>query len=187
MTPADGQPNREQGMPAALRSIVSRLSSGLALVGAAAVVAMLLHVVVYVVMRHVASAPVPATIEIVSYYYMVAIAFLPVAWAERRGDMITVEVFESLFPPAVRRWNAALVSLICFCAYCALTYTTWTVAMREFAAGSFVISLNVALPTWPGYFALPAGFGLAALVSLFQAVDAALGGSHERHARDVAE
>lgn len=173
-------------MPKALRSMVNQIASGLALVGAAAVVAMLLHVVVYVVMRHVAAAPVPATIEIVSYYYMVAIAFLPVAWAERRGDMITVEVFENLFAPAVRRWNGVLVSLICFLAYCTLTYTTWTVAMREFDTGSFVISLDVALPTWPGYFALPAGFGLAALVSLFHAVDAAAGGARGREAQDGA-
>lgn len=174
-------------MPAALRLVVGRISSSLALVGAVAIVAMLLHVTVYVVMRHVASAPVPATIEIVSYYYMVAIAFLPIAWAQRRGDMITVEVFESLFPPGVRRWNAALVSLICFGAYGALAYATWTVAMREYTSGSFVISLSVALPTWPGYFALPAGFGLAALVSLFQAADAAITGADERESRDIAE
>jgi hypothetical protein len=49
-----------------------------------------------------------------------------------------------------------------------LTYTTWLVAMREFSARSFVISLSVAIPTWPSYFILPIGFGLAALVSFYR-------------------
>jgi TRAP-type C4-dicarboxylate transport system permease small subunit len=136
--------------------------------GAVGVIAMLLHVTAYVVMRHVMSAPVPATVEIVSRYYMVLIAFLPLAWAERRGDMISIEIFAHLTPPAVKPWVTALVSLVTLGAYVLLTYTTWQVAMRELASRSFVISLSVAIPVWPGYFILPAGFGLAALVCLYR-------------------
>jgi TRAP-type C4-dicarboxylate transport system permease small subunit len=156
-------------MPVALEKAMRRITGGLALLGAAGVVLMLLHITVYVVMRHVASAPPPATVEIVSYYYMVMIAFLPIAWAERRGDMITVEVFQHLMPEAVKRWVNVLVALITFAAYIALTWTTWLVAMREFASRSFVISLSVALPTWPGYFVLPIAFALAAAVALYRA------------------
>lgn len=152
-----------------------RITGGLALLGAAGVILMLVHVTAYVVMRHFASAPIPATIEIVSYYYMIVIAFLPIAWAERRGDMITVEVFQHLMPQIVKRWVDILVALITCAAYVALTWTTWLVAMREFGARSFVISLNLALPTWPGYFALPAAFALAALVSLYRAANGVMG------------
>lgn len=156
-------------MIARLDRAMNAAASGLALVGALAIVAMLVHVTVYVVMRHMLSSPVPATVEIVSRYYMVLIAFLPLAWAERRGDMITITIFENAFPPSGRRFVAIFVALVTIAAYALLTYTTWLVAMREFSAGSFVISLNVALPTWPGYFALPAGFGLAAVVSAYRA------------------
>jgi TRAP-type C4-dicarboxylate transport system permease small subunit len=58
------------------------------------------------------------------------------------------------------------VALVTACVYVALTYTTWLVAVREFRAGSFVISLSVAIPTWPCYFVLPLGFALAAIVAL---------------------
>jgi TRAP-type C4-dicarboxylate transport system permease small subunit len=126
-------------------------------------------------MRHVASAPPPATVEIVSYYYMVMIAFLPLAWAERRGDMITVEVFQHLMPRALKRWVDVLVALITFAAYVALTWTTWLVATREFTSRSFVISLSVALPIWPGYFVLPVAFALAAAVALYRAVKVVAG------------
>lgn len=157
-------------MFARLDRAMNAAASGLALVGALAILAMLVNVTAYVVMRLVLSSPVPATVEIVSRYYMVLIAFLPLAWAERRGDMITITIFENLLPPPGRRVVAVFVALVTVAAYALLTWTTWLVAMREFAAGSFVISLNVALPTWPGYFALPAGFGLAAIVSAYRAV-----------------
>ncbi|MBO6718535.1 MAG: TRAP transporter small permease [Rhizobiaceae bacterium] len=148
---------------------VRRITGGLALLGAAGVMLMLVHVTAYVIMRHFASSPIPATIEIVSYYYMLLIAFLPIAWAERRGDMITVEVFQHVIPNVMKRWIDVVVALVTFAAYVALTYTTWLVAMREFGARSFVISLNLALPTWPGYFVLPTAFALAAAVSLYRA------------------
>jgi TRAP-type C4-dicarboxylate transport system permease small subunit len=162
-------------MPVAIDKLMRRVTGGLALLGAVGVMLMLVHVTAYVVLRHFAASPIPATIEIVSYYYMLLIAFLPLAWAERRGDMITVEVFQHLIPNAVKRWIAVLVALVTCAAYVALTYTTWLVAMREFGSRSFVISLNVALPTWPGYFVLPVAFALAAVVTLYQAAQGIVG------------
>lgn len=162
-------------MPAALDNLMRRITGGLALLGAAGVILMLLHVTAYVVMRHFVRSPIPATIEIVSYYYMVIIAFLPIAWAERRGDMITVEVFQHLMTPAVKRWIDVLVAFVTCAAYIALTWTTWIVAMREFGSRSFVLSLSIAVPTWPGYFVLPVAFALAAIVSLYRALKGILG------------
>jgi TRAP-type C4-dicarboxylate transport system permease small subunit len=153
-----------------LDSLVNRVTSGLALLGAIGVLAMLVHITGYVIMRNLAGAPIPATVEIVSYYYMVAIAFLPLAWAERRGDMISVEIFSHLLVGRLGRINAAFVSVVTCLAYLVLTYTTWTVAMRQFAARSYVISLSVAVPVWPSYFILPLAFALAALVALYRGV-----------------
>ena len=153
-----------------LDRLVDRVTSGMALIGAIGVIAMLIHITAYVILRNLASAPIPATVEIVSHYYMVAIAFLPMAWAERRGDMISVEILSHLLVGRVGRINAVFVSIVTFGAYLALTYTTWTVAMREFSARSYVISLSVAIPVWPTYFILPVAFALAALVALYRGV-----------------
>ena len=153
-----------------LDRLVNRITSGLALLGAVGVIAMLVHITLYVILRNFASAPIPATVEIVSYYYMVAIAFLPLAWAERRGDMISVEIFSHFLVGRIGRINAVFVALVTFAAYLVLTYTTWTVAMRQFTAGSYVISLSVAVPVWPSYFILPLAFALAALVALYRGV-----------------
>lgn len=158
-------------MRARLDRIITALASGLALLGAAGVACMLVHIAVYVVMRLFFSSPIPATVEIVSSYYMVLVAFLPLAWAERRGDMITIEVFADLFPPLMKRLVAVFVALVTLAAYAVLTWTTWLVAVREFTAGAFVITLSIAIPTWPSYFILPAGFALAAIVALYKLVE----------------
>ncbi len=153
-----------------LDRLVNQVTSGMALLGAVGIIAMLVHITAYVILRNLVSTPVPATVEIVSHYYMVAIAFLPVAWAERRGDMISVEIFSNLLVGRIGRINTVFVAIVTCGAYLALTYTTWIVAMREFTARSYVISLSVAIPVWPTYFILPVAFALAALVALYRGI-----------------
>ena len=153
-------------MRASIDRLVNAVAAGLALVGAAGVVVMLVHITAYVVMRLFLAAPIPATVEIVSSYYMVVVAFLPIAWAERRGDMIAIEVFASVYRGAAGRLVDLFVAAVTAATYLMLTYTTWLVAVREYEIGSFVISLSHKIPIWPGYFALPVGFALAFLVSL---------------------
>jgi TRAP-type C4-dicarboxylate transport system permease small subunit len=155
-------------MRESLDRLVVRVTDGLALLGAVGVIAMLIHITAYVILRQLTNTPIPATVEIVSYYYMILIAFLPLAWAERRGEMISIEIFAGLMKGRVARFNEIFVALVTAGAYGVLAYTTWMVAMREFASRSFVISLSVALPVWPSYFVLPIAFGLAALVSLYR-------------------
>jgi TRAP-type C4-dicarboxylate transport system permease small subunit len=162
-------------MRASLDRLVNTIAAGLALIGGAGVVIMLVHITGYVALRLIVSAPIPATVEIVSSYYMVMIAFLPLAWAERRGEMISIEVFSGLYRGAVRRGVDVFVAVVTAAVYLVLTYTTWLVALKEFEAGSFVISLNVAIPTWPSYFLLPVGFALATVVALYRAAQAASG------------
>lgn len=154
-----------------LDRLVNWMAAGLALVGAAGVVVMLLHISAYVVMRLFIATPIPATVEIVSSYYMVLVAFLPLGWAERRGDMIAIEVFAGFYRGVVGKAVDIFVAVVTAAIYAVLTYTTWLVAMREYEAGSFVISLSQAIPTWPGYFVLPVGFFIAMLVTLYRIVD----------------
>ena len=136
--------------------------------GAIGILAMLLHVCAYVVSRNVFHAPIPATVEIVSRYYMITLAFLPLAWTDRRGDMISVEIIAPLLKGRLRSLNAFFVVTLSGAAYAALAYTTWFKAMREFGVKSFVVSLNYAIPVWPTYFVLPIAFALATLVCLLK-------------------
>ncbi|WP_274426399.1 TRAP transporter small permease [Chelativorans sp. YIM 93263] len=148
--------------------LLRNLTDLLALLGAAGVLALLVHVTADVISRQLFARPIPATVEIASRYYMVLIAFLPLAWAERRNEMIAVDVFSSIFRGPFDRINKVFVHALSLAAFAFLAYTTWFAAIREYGSGSFVLSLSVAVPIWPGYFILPLGFALASLISLLK-------------------
>ena len=62
-----------------LKRVLSRLATWLMYMGGIGIVAMMLNVVADVTMRTVLNVALPGTIELVSSWYMVAFAFLPLA------------------------------------------------------------------------------------------------------------
>ncbi|QKV17882.1 TRAP transporter small permease [Oricola thermophila] len=154
--------------------LLYRLQDGflalLALIGALAIVALMIHVVTDVALRNTTNTPIPATYEIVTNYYMIALAFVPLAWVERRGGMVQVEVIEPLLNARALLWSDRLVALVSTIVYGALTWVTWLTALKNFETGVFVMAQNLAFPTWPAYFLVPLGFGLAALTTFIRMI-----------------
>ena len=58
------------------------------------VVVMMLHIVADVLAKWLFNYPIVGTLEIVANYYMVALIFLPLAYVQRAGGHIIVEVEE---------------------------------------------------------------------------------------------
>lgn len=152
-----------------------RLAQALALLGSLGVLAMLVHVSVDVIARNTIRQPIPATNEIVSRYYMVLIAFLPLAWVERKNAMISVELLDMVMSPLLRRISDTLVALLATVVYAAIAWLSWVVAVKNWHIGSFVDVLGHEIAVWPTYFLPPAGFALAALITALRAVQTALG------------
>ena len=155
---------------ARLDHIASRIAQGLALIGSIGLLMLLVHVAAEVVARNLVGRPIPATNQIVSHYYMVLIAFLPLAWVEHSRAMISVELFEAMLPAALRRVSDFLVALIALVIYAAITWVTWGDFVKNFNVGSFVDVLGWKLPIWPTYFLPPLGFALAAVIMGWRAV-----------------
>lgn len=147
-----------------------RVARGVALIGALGVLALLVHVAADVATRNLFGRPIPATNEIVSRYYMVLIAFLPLAWVERERAMISVEVLDAVMSPAVRRVSDVATALLATVIYVAIAWVTWGDALANWRTGSFVDVLGREIPVWPTYFLPPAGFLLAGAVTLLRAV-----------------
>lgn len=143
----------------------------LALVGGLAVMLLTLHVGVGVILRYCFGINLPMTYEIVTQYYMVALAFIPIAWVERNGGMVAVELIDALIPQAASQFIDRFVSLLSTLVYVALAWFTWTAAMRNFTVGTYALVQNVYLPLWPAWFLMPLGFGLAALITLMRLID----------------
>ena len=138
------------------------------IIGLISVALMMFHITIDVVGKFAMNEPVPATIALVSSYYMVVIAFIPIAYAETRNSHITVEVLTELFP-----WRAQLhlyswSYLISASVYGLLTYRTWNEAVRAHGAGSFIMEQSTKLLVWPSYYLLPIGCGLMTMVLIYR-------------------
>ncbi|WP_299565971.1 TRAP transporter small permease [uncultured Sulfitobacter sp.] len=152
----------------AIGKAISWLITGLSSVAGIMVVLLVCHVTIDVAMRFVFETPLNATILYVSAFYMVAIAFLPLAAVEEKDSHIAVELLVERFPTKVQSVIAVFASLITFIVTATVAVRTGQEAMAKYATGSYSIEAGGKIITWPTYFVLPLGFGLMALVALWK-------------------
>lgn len=150
--------------------IQDRLLAILAGLGAVAILALMVHVVADILMRNLMNRPIPATFEIVTHYYMITLAFVPLAWLERSGGMVRVEVLDGVMSPAMIRISDRAVSLLSAAIYGALTWVTFEAALRNTHSGTFVMTQSTRLITWPAFWLPPLGFALVTMVVAVRAV-----------------
>ncbi len=141
-------------------SIIVRIMSLFAGVG---LVLMMLQVNADVVGRYLFTVPVPLTMELVTFYYMPLVAFLPLMALERSpGGLIHVEFFYDFMPVWLRRWIFvfAMAAGAVYCAFAA--HAAWGPAVSAFATGSYVGSIYT-IASWPTRFVPVVGFALLAV------------------------
>ncbi|PJK27495.1 TRAP transporter small permease [Minwuia thermotolerans] len=147
---------------------LARATNLTTVIGAIAVVLMMVHITVDVVGKFILFLPVPATITLVSNYYMVVVAFLPLALAERRNSHISVEVLTEQFSPGVQRHIHGWTCLYSAVIFSLLTYRSFLDAVDKYELGSFIMEQSTKVPIWPGHFLLPLGAGLMVLMLLLR-------------------
>lgn len=141
-----------------------KISDLCGLLGVIALLLMAFHIFFDVILRTISNNPIPATEEIVTRYYMVTIAILPLAWVERYEKMIAVEVFNRLFNDLIAKWLKIGSAGLCAFVYAAFFLATWNKAFDQYEIGSYVMSLDFPMPVWPTYFLPTTAFGLATVV-----------------------
>ncbi len=146
-----------------MRKGLSYLTDVVTFTGGTALIAMMLHINIDVIGKYLFNNPAPATLEMVSYYYMAAVAVLPLAALERKGSLVYVELFYSMMPVWLKRCVLpfALTMATLYCA--AAAYAAWEPAMNAYRVGAYVGS-TVMVSTWPTRFLPVIGFGLLAVV-----------------------
>lgn len=150
--------------------LLGRIASVCAAIGAAAMLMMMLHVVADISARYLLNRPFSGTIEIVSYYYMVALVFLAIPAAQFQREHITVDLFTALLPARGARWLDVVVTLA---AGLFLSYFAWICyheAIRRTRMGHSVEAGIQTMAVWPTRWLMVAGIGLTALIALYQAI-----------------
>lgn len=139
-----------------------------ATVGMVLVLLMTLHITAETVSRLVFGQPLVGTIEIVSYYYMIAIAFAPLGFAQEKHEHIEAEVFNTLIPARVRGGAEILGYVLSSATVAALLYASFLTARRQTGFGEAILTTYGELPTWPGRWLVVIGFLGMLTVMIYQ-------------------
>ena len=135
-----------------------------------------LTVPIDVFMRNTVGAGFPATADLVSKYYMIAVSFLPVAYSELKRRQVEASIFTDRLPPRVQPAIFALGFLLSIAAYALLAWGTGSEALVQTQRRAYVEAGAILFYTWPGYWILPLSFGLMALVLMLRLYQVLTGG-----------
>jgi len=134
----------------------------LLVVGCVFLTAMMLHITTDVVLRFLFNTAVIGTLETVSYYHIVIAVFLPLAYVERRGAHIRVDLFAQFLPRAAQVALYVLACAIGLAFFGALAYQSLLDAWHSTQRQETVMS-NFLFYIWPARWALPIGFAAICL------------------------
>lgn len=140
-------------------------------IAGAAILAIMIQVVVDVAMREIISSPIDGTIEIVSFYFMVAVTFLPLAYVSHHEGHIFVELFTRGMRPKSLAFLEGVVGIACFVFALWFVRETWFAALDSFDSGEMWETSDDLITIWPSRFALPIGTGLMAIYLLIRLID----------------
>ena len=158
--------------------VISWLISGTSTIAGIMVLLLVGHVTIDVAMRFIFNTPLNATILYVSAFYMVAIAFLPLAAVEQRDGHIAVELLVEKFPKKIQTFLAGIALLLTVIVTAAVAIRTGDEAFAKYLGGSFSIEAGGKIITWPTYLALPLGFGLMCIVATWKFIFLLMGRPH---------
>jgi len=153
------------------RRALDRLNGALMALASVVTVAMMAHVVLDVAGKYLLNQPIHGTLEIVSFYYMVAVLFLPFAYVTRTEGQIIVELFTRRMAPRRLAWLEVGVGLVTLVAMTVFAWKTGAAAVEKTIAGEFRESGVNIIQVWPSRWLPAIAGGSMALVVLFRLID----------------
>lgn len=138
-------------------SVLRILITAPAWLSGAFVLLMAVHMTLDVVTKHFFSLPVTGTLEVVSFYYMIGIVFLPIGWLELRDRQISVDLVHDVLPSRGRRLLRLFTGLLGIGFFTVLAIRTGHDAIRSVRIAEVAMG-EATLPIWPTRLFLPLGF-----------------------------
>ncbi len=132
-------------------------------VGMVAGFCMMIHVTVDVAGRTLFNHPFAGTTEIVSGWYMVAVAYLPWAWTTRHDSHIVAGVFEQIGTAWFAYWLELIVKVFVLLYVSIFAWQTYLRAVQQTRAGEVWEAAGGFIAIWPSRWLLPISAGLMAL------------------------
>lgn len=154
-------PRAERQEPRWVRSIV-RLAQVGSWASGACVILMGINVIVDVLMRNIARAPLPGTLDLVTYVWMPCLALLALGWAQIQNEQIRVTLLVDSTSVRARRRQAAVGEAICAVVGAWMAYLAVQEAIHSYTIVETTIGLTW-LPLWPVRVVVALSFSIYAL------------------------
>lgn len=133
-----------------------RIAFAAQLLGAAAVIVLMVQVSLNGVLRRLVGVQIPFTLEMTQWWYMPVIAGTGIAIAAVYGEHFYVDLVFERLSPAGRRLLAAFAVVVALVLTAAITWFSFLQAVKEAEIGRY--EPVTGLLVWPLYFLIPLAF-----------------------------
>ena len=146
---------------------LKQFSDGTALVVGVLIVLMMLHVTAEVLLRVGFGMHIPGTMEVVTYYYMVAVVFMGIFACTTEDGHIRVDVLAQFLKGRVRL-AVELFGLAVMAVYFAIfACGLYRQAVKSWTRSETVDAIFLELPVWPSRWIAVAGIMLSVVSVLY--------------------
>jgi len=152
-----------------LDRISRRLNIAALWLGGIALVFMAVHVSFDAFGKYLFSLPIPATLEVVAYYYMPAVVALPMAWVEGKDGHVSVEMLFDRLPACWQAVVRGINDVVMMGFIGLLTWLAGREAIRKFDIGEYMFG-EYPIIIWPGRFVFALGLALLVLIALVKLI-----------------
>jgi TRAP-type C4-dicarboxylate transport system permease small subunit len=146
-----------------LHKLIEQISTALAWVAYIIIVLMALHITSSVVLRWVTGRDIPVTTETATYYYMVALTFLPLAFVEMKNKHLNAEFLYALFPSRIQKVITLLTTLLMLTYIAFLSFRTLINAMERTRSEEVISTATGLYAIWPARWILPISLAITVL------------------------
>ncbi|WP_420419855.1 TRAP transporter small permease [Pacificispira sp.] len=154
-----------------IEKFLSGCSGTSAFVAGLTMAVMMLQVTADVLLKYLLNFPIPATLETVSGYYMVALVFLPLGIVTKDRDHICVELFTQHLGQRRLSWLTGFVNLIAIGYSAIIVFEGTKEAIRSSLIMEAWETAIWDIQVWPARWFVPAGFGMMLAFLVLQTVD----------------
>lgn len=158
----------------ATQRLLDRAARVAVLFGAVMIGLMAVHVALDVTLRYALNAPLPGTVSFVSFYYMVAVIFAPLAFVQSKREHFFAEIVTQRWPEPLVRALDTICLVVTGLVLVFLTWRTGAYALTFTRSGAAVETGYFTIPTWPSRWFVPVGLGFMALYAFLQSARLAL-------------
>lgn len=146
----------------------SAFADALLWLGALALTLMMLHVTADVAGKYLLGHPILGTLETVTFYYMVAAVFLPLAVVQRTRGQIIVDIATQHLPPRKLAMVEAIVSLVTLGFLVLLAWYGARYALEMTEVREKANAIHFPIDIWPSRWFVVAGCAGAAFFCALQ-------------------